>query len=131
MTWLNENSAALNVILAALGVILVLLPILWSIFSYINVKKKEAKIYQFETYHGLIKQLVEPDEPDEPKYIDRQVAVIFELRNFRKYYPATLRILQGLKENEAWSKYPRLNQELDLTIKFINKKSWPHHLIFD
>jgi hypothetical protein len=116
-TWLFTHSGVLSVILAAI-------PILWGSFSYIKIKNKEAKYLQFKTYHDLIRQLVEPEKPGSNLYLDRQIAVIFELREFKKYYPVTLRILQGLKESWTKPAVPlRLHQELDLTIKFLVKRS--------
>ena len=54
--------------------------------------------------------------------LDRQIAVIFELRNFKEYFPVTLRILRGLKK--SWTGYGpkekrnRLHEELNETISF-------------
>jgi len=86
----------------------------------------EAKRVRFETYHSLIKQLVERENPDQPMRLDRQIAVIYELRNFKDYFPVTLRILTGLKTD--WADYgpidkrARLMEELDLAIAYIQKK---------
>ncbi|MNG37384.1 hypothetical protein D3C84_1247180 [compost metagenome] len=58
--------------------------------------------------------------------LDRQIAVVFELRNFKEYFPVTLRIFKGLKE--SWAEYgpeekrERLHEELDLAITYIEKK---------
>lgn len=58
--------------------------------------------------------------------LDRQIAVIFELRNFKEYFPVTLRILKGLKV--SWAEYGseekrgRLQKELDLSIEYIESK---------
>jgi len=103
-----------------LSVILAAIPIIWGSISYIKIKKKEADYLQFKTYHDLIQQLVEPEKPGSAMFIDRQIAVIFELRYFKKYYPVSLRILKGLKE--SWTKSGvnlRLSQELDMTINFL------------
>jgi len=116
-TWLSTYSGALLVILAVI-------PILWGSFSYIKIKNKEANYLHFKTYHELIQQLVEPKDTVSGMKVDRQVAVIFELRYFKKYFPVTLRILKG--EKESWTKSganPRLLQELDFTINFLDKRS--------
>ena len=118
--WLNDNSGAL-------GVVLVLIPLTWAIFSYLSVKKQELKERRFQVYHKLIQNLVEREDPELPMKLDRQIAIIFELRNFKEYFPVTLRILNGLKE--SWQEYGpekkrgRLYAELDFAIKHIEKSS--------
>ena len=58
-------------------------------------------------------------------YVDRQSAIIFELTNFKRYYDFSYRTLIALRDQ--WSKiegqYPRLIEELDLTIDFLEKKT--------
>ena len=63
----------------------------------LSIKGADQRERHFLAYHKLIQQLVEREEPDQPMRIDRQIAVIFELRNFKEYFPVTLRILRGLK----------------------------------
>jgi hypothetical protein len=59
-------------------------------------------------------------------WIDRQAAVVFELRHFPRYYEFTERMLKGLREK--WSKdpefrWPRLVEEIDLTLAHIQKRA--------
>jgi hypothetical protein len=115
-TWVSTNSGVICIILAAI-------PIIWGAISYINIKKREANYLQFKTYHELIRQLVEPEKPNSKMFLDRQVAIIYELRFYKKYYPVSLRMLKGLKV--SWTKpgvLPRLLQELDITINFLENK---------
>jgi hypothetical protein len=118
-SWIAENTASLGVLLGA-G------PTIWAIAQHILNKRAEAERQQFETYHSLIKQLVEREDPNQPMRLDRQIAIVFELRNFKRYYPVTLRILRGLKQD--WETYGpkekriRLHEELDLAIEFIQRK---------
>lgn len=53
--------------------------------------------------------------------IDRQVAVVFELRHFPRYYPVTKRILTGLRN--SWTQttpgFDRLRAEIDLALAHI------------
>ena len=117
--WFNDNGGAL-------GVVLVLIPLAWAIFTYLSVKKQELKERRFEAYHKLIQKLVERENPDLPMLLDRQIAIVFELRNFKEYFPVTLRIMKGLKE--TWAEYgpkekrSRLHTELDLAIEHIESK---------
>ena len=118
--WLNDNAGAL-------GVLIVVVPVAWSIWAYLRLKRREIREHRFETYHKLIQQLVEREDPNLPMRLDRQIAVVYELRNFKEYFPVTLRILKGLRED--WqdygpeSKRNRLLQEIDESIKFIESKT--------
>lgn len=119
--WVTSNAAALGVVLAAT-------PIVYTMIQFILARRAEAKRVRFETYHSLIKQLVERENPDHPMRLDRQIAVVFELRNFKHYYEVTLRILRGLKADWSSSEYgpvekrARLIAEIDLAIAHISKK---------
>jgi len=53
---------------------------------------------EFEVYHKLVKELVEPPSENAVLYVDRQTAIIYEMRNFKRYYPFTLQILEGLRD---------------------------------
>jgi hypothetical protein len=118
-SWVAANATTLGVVLGA-G------PTIWAVVQYILNNRAEAARRQFETYHALIKQLVEREDPNQPMKLDRQIAIIFELRNFKRYYPVSLRILKGLRVD--WADYgptgkrSRLHEELDLAIEFIGRK---------
>ena len=79
---------------------------------------------EFESYHKLVKELVEPPPGNGGIYLDRQTAIIYELRFYRRHYHHTLRMLDGLKVkcDNLSSPQPRLITELELTIDYINKK---------
>lgn len=99
----------------------------WSVYQFFSVRSREAKSREFETYHRLIKELVEPPTESAVLYVDRQCAVVYELRFFPRYYPFTRRTLLGLQRK--WSvtaaQYPRLLEEIDITLKFIEERSEP------
>ena len=54
LEWISENSEIITIFFAVI-------PVLWSVITYIDIKKKEAQYRQFKIYHNLIKQLVEPE----------------------------------------------------------------------
>ncbi|MBB3063293.1 hypothetical protein [Microbulbifer rhizosphaerae] len=118
-SWLGKNKDQLALLIAVV-------PIAWAAIQYLWAKKQEIKHRQFETYHGLIKSLVQREDPSQPMMLDRQIAIIFELRNYKSYFPVSLRILKGLKE--SWTEYgpeekrSRLQAELDESIKYIERK---------
>ena len=113
LSWISTHAVALGIIATAIAT-------LTPIYKYILIRRSEDRKHTFEAYHRLIGDLVDPPTPR----LDRQIAVVYELRNFKDYYPVTLRILNGVKD--AWNKNPtgdmcRINKEIDLTIKFIEK----------
>jgi hypothetical protein len=119
LSWFADNAAAIGVVIAAA-------PIVGAVVQFIAVRRAESRKHRFETFHNLIKQLVDRENPDVPKKLDRQIAIVFELRSFKHYFPVTLRILKGLKVD--WADYgpeakrSRLIEEIDLAIAYIEKK---------
>ena len=89
--------------------------------KYLLERRNAQRWKEFDTYHRLIRELVEPDEYGGMKYLDRQTAVLFELRFYKRYFPHTLRMLAS--QQKKWSDYPRLVTESDSTIKYIRRKS--------
>lgn len=95
--------------------------------QYVAQKRQELRSAKFETYHKLIKQLVEREDKDQPMMLDRQLAVVFELRRFNEYHEPSLRILKGLRDSwkdnyEPKDKRNRLIDEMDATISHIERK---------
>ena len=108
----------------AVALFIAALPIAWQAWQYFDKKRQELRDRRFQAYHDLIRRLVEPDDPQKTIYLDRQIAVAFELRNFPEYREVTLRILHGFK-NTTWSGLSggqqRLLDEVNLTISFLEK----------
>ena len=106
-------------------IVLGIISFFFTVFKYFDTKKREQDLREFETYHRLIKELVQSDNEDKSMYADRQVAIVFELKNFKRYYDLSQRILTGLKDEwkNTEGKYTRLLHELDLTIDFLEKKA--------
>ena len=106
---LNNNSGVITVILTIIAGF-------WTVLKF----REYLKDKRFKTYHELIDELVdEQRHPDKKIKLDRQIAIIFELRNFPSYYPVSKRILTGLKD--LWKEsQPRAVQEIDLTLEFIS-----------
>lgn len=113
---LIENSQAFAVI-GAVGAFI------WSVYQFFSTRLRDQRAREFETFHKLVKELVEPPNGG-GLYMDRQCAIVYELQFYKRYYPFSYRMLLGLKEK--WSKtatgFPRLLEELDLTIAFLKKK---------
>jgi hypothetical protein len=100
-----------------------LLTFFWTAYKYFDTRKRDQDLKEFENYHKLIKELVQPEDEKERMYVDRQTAILYELRNFKRYYPFSYRTLVSLKIK--WEKvpgqFPRLLEELNLTINFLEK----------
>jgi len=106
------------------GILLAYFALLLPIFKYLQEKRLEEKDKRFLNYHRLIDELAGGSGKD--PMLDRQIAIVFELRNFKEYHPVTLRILTGLKQTwfnpEDPNKNKRLLEEISLTEKHIKSK---------
>jgi hypothetical protein len=113
--WLSSNAAILTILGAVVAFI-------WSAWQFLDQRRRESNERQFQTFHNLIKQLVEPDTPDQPMSLDRQAAVVFELRHFPRYFELSERMLKHLRK--AWDepRYARLIEEIDLTLERMHKR---------
>jgi hypothetical protein len=95
---------------------------MWSVYQFLSVRKRESREREFDKYHVLIDRLVSPDKEGH-MFLDRQIATVFELRHFTRYYECTERILSGLKSSWGGAgAHARLIQEIDLTLEHIRKK---------
>lgn len=92
VTWLSSNTAAaLSILGAAIAFIV-------STILQIVQRKAEADERQFRAFHKIVEKVVSPERTDGMVYIDRQAAVVFELRHFPRYYDFTERMLGRLKK---------------------------------
>ena len=127
--WIDTNNGTLafflGVLTAACG-----------LYHYISIKRSEERARRFASYHDLVDALNGNEKGDAP-FIDRQIAVVYEMRNFPEYYPVTLRILQrsllswadkknreGLLAAVTLSKAPinTVSDEARLTIAYIKRR---------
>lgn len=121
--FIKENGDS---ILAIFGILLTYFGLIIPIIKYLKSRRFEFHQKTFNNYHKIIQILVQPT--DGGIFLDRQVAAIFELRNFPDYYPVTQRILGALRDQ--WNQppgNPRLINEIDLTMNYIaqsNCKLW-------
>lgn len=103
----------------ALTLVSVLIAGLWTVYKFRDYSKDK----RFEIYHRLIKELVdEQSNTDKLIKLDRQIAIVYELRSFPKYFEVTKRILNGLKND--WGGRPeikRIVEEIDVSLSYINK----------
>ena len=108
----------------ALGLLIAYFSLIVPIQQYLGQRRVEEKDKRFNNYHRLIKELVSPDSQSQVIMIDRQIAVIFELRNYSDYYELSKRILEDLKT--IWQPHEssaRLINEIELTLRYIDNRS--------
>lgn len=118
LSWLSANAVALGA-LGTAGTFV------WSVLQFAFVRRREQRAHEFEAYHRLIRELVSPDGTNGSMWIDRQIAAIFELRHFPRYFEVTKRILVGLREKwsiDPASTWARLLHEVDLTLQYVQCK---------
>jgi hypothetical protein len=115
--WLANHVPAVSALGASVAFV-------WSAIQFMLVRRKDQRTHEFDAFHRLVKELVEPGDSSGVLWIDRQVAIVFEMRHFPRYFEVTNRILSGLREK--WSKYQgppvRLVEEADLTLAYIRKR---------
>ena len=94
---------------------------LFGVYKFYIRRKTELYWKEFEIYHKLLKDLVQPEVENGSVYLDRQVAIVFELKNFKRYYPISEKILRELRKK--WISNNRLIEEIDLTLEHIRCKN--------
>lgn len=98
------------------------IPLWLSVAAYRTGKKDK----RFESYHKLIDDLLGSKDKIPP--IERQVAIAFELRRFKEYWPITIKILNALKNSwtpaiEQFPDVQRTVDEIDLTLAYIKRRT--------
>ncbi|MDD3897276.1 MAG: hypothetical protein PHU04_05590 [Candidatus Peribacteraceae bacterium] len=115
---INLLSTAPNTVTVLLTAISLISAAFWALFQY-GQKNKDKR---FSTYHDLVDQLVnEQRNPDRIIKLDRQIAVVYELRNFKNYFPVSIRILNGFK---GVCTDKRIIEEIDLTVQYMESSLW-------
>ncbi len=108
----------------AVSIIGATLAVAWNIYKYVDSKRTEINHKEFELFQKLIQNLVKPEDEKGTMYVDQQTTMLYELRHFPRYYPFSLRTVQGL--NEKWkmvpNQFPRLLDEAKRTIEFLEDK---------
>lgn len=127
--WVSDNNGALAFLLA-------LVVAGSALYHYISIKRTEERARRFSSYHELVEALNGNGAGGAP-FVDRQITVVFEMRNFPEYYPVTIRLLE--RSLERWRKLKSatlftstlpgsisvpntLIDEALLTIKYIKRK---------
>ena len=116
--WLSSNAvAALSIFGAAVAFVV-------STWQQVSQRRSEAAERQFQAFHDIVEKVVSPAPTEGLFYVDRQAAVVFELRHFPRYYDYTERMLARLRKKWVAEAQPHshvLIEEIDLTLKHIQQ----------
>ena len=74
-----------GVLSLGLSIALSLGPLAISAWLHLKQRKAELRFKNIELYHDLIRSLVETDAPSGEMRLTRQMAAVYELRNFPDY----------------------------------------------
>ncbi len=88
------------------------------LISSSNWRHVDHRQVEMTTYHEMIRRLVGARGYD--VFLNEQLAMIYDLRNFPEYYDHTVRQLRLLREH--WSSNEALIGEIDETISYIERQ---------
>ena len=131
LDFIRNNQYLVGLLVAAIGIIPPLLTFAISIYNTSRSRKEELSNRQYTQYHQLIGDLAS----NAKGFLDSQTAMVYELRFYRKYRHATIRILNNLKKTwgsgGAASGPKPLLEEIDLAIEVLSKNplSWMFYRI--
>ncbi len=113
-------TAIIGSIVAIAAFLLSFASLAFSAYRFVKVRQEEQRQRRFENYHKLIAELVGGARDRQVMKLDSQIAIIYELRNFKEYSEVTIRILNSLMTEWASHQKPRLIEELRLTVKALS-----------
>lgn len=116
ITMVNTNIGIISLVVT---LILAIIPAIWAYIKHLNLKSKELKFERYKMFHELIKGLIEPSASGQSVPLDRQIIIVYELREYKEYYELLHRMLVGLRIQWNAPEFKRLIDELDRTIKYI------------
>jgi hypothetical protein len=117
INFLNINASGLTILAALVAGI-------YKFWEFVNVRKTESRQREFNNYHDLVERLVtDRKEVDGIPFIDVQIASVFELESFPRYYKPTKVILNRMRL-KLLGKEPQkdLVKQIDETLSKIDKK---------
>jgi hypothetical protein len=117
----TTHEGLIQVIGISIGIILAYISILQPIMSYSNAQKKLNKDNRFQNYHILIDHFAGANGNAK---LDRQIAIVYELRRYPEYFPVTKRIFTDwnttILADQNHLVNQRLKAEIDITLEYID-----------
>jgi hypothetical protein len=99
----------------------------FGVLKFIDQRRRKLNRKEYEQFHKMIRRLVRGKKgkgDGSITKVDEQIAVLFELRHLKRYFPVSLRILRHLRN--TWGTFleiqPELRYELEETILFLERK---------
>lgn len=117
----DNNEGLIQMVAIIVGIVVGYISIIQPIIGLTRSQNRINKEQRFKTYHELIDHFSGANGT--PK-LDRQIAVVYELRRFKEYHPVTKRILADWKDhqlNGTDQNQKRLITEINETLEFIEK----------
>jgi len=123
--WVNANKDFADIAIKGVVALVAILGVVFPVWRYLNAKSKEQNQLNLVNFHE--KMLGKFSNQQGSAGLEEQVAVVFELRNYPKYFPVTKRILTEAQNRlrGKLTERPELKMlidEMDLTLGVINKK---------
>lgn len=118
INFLDTNAAGLTVLITLIAGV-------YKFWQFVNVKREDARQRDYDNFHNLVEKLVvDRKESDGKPFIDVQIASVYELKNYPRYYSVAVCILQRMKNRLKGKDEQRdLIREIDETINYMGK-SW-------
>jgi hypothetical protein len=127
----NNHQGFLAFLGLILGAIAIYISVIQPILSYTKAQKIANKDKRFEKYHNLIDDFAGANGTAK---LDRQIAIVFELRRFPEYFPVTKRILKDWTNTHEETKddnIKRLVKEMGLTVDYIDSSYFTKQFQFN
>ncbi len=120
-TFYSDHEGVIQIIAIFTGILIGYISVVQPILNYTKAQKKVNNDKRFEVYHNLIDHFAGANGTAK---LDRQIAIVYEMRRFPEYFPLTKRIFtdwkNGILQNSVNPNIQRLITEIDITLEFIN-----------
>ena len=98
-----------------------LLGILFTAAKFVDNKKREQRWKEFDAYYNVVAKIQNIKE--EPIGLLEQIASIYELKYFKRYYMSSVKILECAREFDNFKKNDNIIKAIDSVKNDIEKKA--------
>lgn len=101
---------------------------IWQLIEFNYNKTRARMLDEYAQYHETVERIVSPPKNkasgnESRPYINSQMAAIYELRHFPRYYNVSERIISVLINDEKWKAYDHLIKELKFSLEYISSNN--------